>query len=243
LTDSYSIRYSKKAKYLRLSVSALKGIEVVVPDFIGRDQAQLMAQNLVENKKAWLKKTLSKFNVSLPAKAPQELPLPEKLELKAIDQVLSISYEQQQSAWLTIEKSQADKLSVKGDLQNRALLLESLEGYLKQLAKFYLRPQLDFFSRKYALDYNKVTIRGQKTRWGSCSSQKNISLNYKLLFIEKDLADYVLLHELAHTRHLNHSADFWGLLKTLRADCQQLDRRLNDVGSDIPEWVVRLKQM
>lgn len=240
---SYSIRYSKKAKHLRLSVSVLKGVEVVVPDYVDKVRAQKMADRLIQDKQDWLKNTLKRLNISPESKPSLSLVLPEKLDLKALDQVLSITYQQENSEWLTIEDMSKGVLVVKGDLQNKALVLKCLEDYLKQLAKSFLVPRLLFFSENFDLKVNKVTIRGQKTRWGSCSSKKNISLNYKLLFIEKQLADYVLLHELAHTQCLNHSAAFWAILEKLCSNCVELDKRLNEAGNEIPGWVLKLTQI
>jgi predicted metal-dependent hydrolase len=72
--------------------------------------------------------------------------------------------------------------------------------------------KLDYFSDKYNFPYNKVTFRCQKTRWGSCSGKNNINLNINLAFLPKELQDYVLLHELVHTKIKNHSKDFWSEL-------------------------------
>ena len=72
--------------------------------------------------------------------------------------------------------------------------------------------RLEYFSDKYDLPYNRVTFRCQKTKWGSCSSKKNISLNVNICFLPKDLQDYLLLHELLHTKMMNHSKQYWSRL-------------------------------
>ena len=77
------------------------------------------------------------------------------------------------------------------------------------------RQLIDRFNRlatNHGFTFNKVTIRNQKTRWGSCSRNNNISLNVKLVLLPEDLVDYVILHELVHTRIPNHSDGFWGEL-------------------------------
>ena len=76
--------------------------------------------------------------------------------------------------------------------------------------------------------YNRVSIRKQKTRWGSCSTKNNINLNANLLHLPPELMDYVLLHELVHTRVKNHSKDFWDELETVVPNARQVDRRLKD---------------
>ena len=74
--------------------------------------------------------------------------------------------------------------------------------------------RLEHFSDKYNLSYNKAAFRCQKTKWGSCSPQNNISLNINIAFLPAYLQDYILLHELCHIRHKNHSKDFWAHLDT-----------------------------
>lgn len=75
--------------------------------------------------------------------------------------------------------------------------------------KNMLGQRLDRLARTHGFEYSKVTLRDQKTRWGSCSAQNAISLNQKLQFLPSYLIDYVLIHELAHTRHKNHGPQFW----------------------------------
>ena len=72
--------------------------------------------------------------------------------------------------------------------------------------------RLEHFSQKYNLSYNKAAFRCQKTKWGSCSSQNNISLNINIAFLPEPLQDYLLLHELCHIRHKNHGKEFWAQL-------------------------------
>lgn len=72
--------------------------------------------------------------------------------------------------------------------------------------------RLGYFSEKYKLPYNRTVFRCQKTRWGSCSSKNNINLNVNITFLPTELQDYVLLHELVHTKVKNHSKDFWAEL-------------------------------
>ena len=74
--------------------------------------------------------------------------------------------------------------------------------------------RLELFSKQYNLSYRRAAFRCQKTRWGSCSNQNNINLNINLVFLPHHLQDYVLLHELCHIRHKNHSDGFWTLLDT-----------------------------
>ena len=87
--------------------------------------------------------------------------------------------------------------------------------------------RLDYFSKKHNLPYNRAGFRCQKTRWGSCSGQNNISLNVNIAFLSEELQDYVLLHELVHTKVKNHSRNFWAELdKYTQGQAKELSKEL-----------------
>lgn len=75
-------------------------------------------------------------------------------------------------------------------------------------------------------EYKRISIRNQKTRWGSCSSAKNLNFNYKIVFLPKELANYLVIHELCHLTHFNHSKDFWNLVETMCPNFQILEKTL-----------------
>ena len=94
-------------------------------------------------------------------------------------------------------------------------------------AKEILKKRLAELAGEYEFEYNKVFIKNQKTRWGSCSEHNNINLNINILSLTDDLRDYVLLHELMHTRIKNHSKKYWAELnKYVGGNAKALDKRL-----------------
>ena len=97
-------------------------------------------------------------------------------------------------------------------------------------ARIKLCRRLKYLAEKHGFTYNKVFIRNQRTRWGSCSSKNNISLNMKLVRIPDELVDYVILHELAHTRFKNHSKEFWAELDRLVGNGKGMDVQLKEYG-------------
>jgi len=88
--------------------------------------------------------------------------------------------------------------------------------------------RLNELSEKHDFSYNKVFIRNQKTRWGSCSAKNNISLNMNLVRLPDEMIDYVLLHELVHTRLKNHTNGFWAELDRLVGNAKGMSKRLNE---------------
>jgi len=92
---------------------------------------------------------------------------------------------------------------------------QGIESALRFEAKRFLPERLRKLSEKHNLPFSDIKIRQSKSRWGSCSSKKNINLSYFLLLLPEYLVDYVLLHELCHTKEMNHSPRFWLLLNQL----------------------------
>ena len=93
-------------------------------------------------------------------------------------------------------------------------------------AKTDLFNRLNYFAEKYNFSYNHAVFRRQKTKWGSCSGRNNINLNINLVTLPEQLQDYVLLHELVHTRHKNHGREFWAELNRLTGDARQLRKEM-----------------
>lgn len=98
---------------------------------------------------------------------------------------------------------------------------------LRAKAKEILKKRLAELAEEHGFEYNKVFIKNQKTRWGSCSENNNINLNVNILSLSEELQDYVLLHELLHTRIKNHSKKYWAELdKYVGGNAKKLDKKL-----------------
>ena len=82
----------------------------------------------------------------------------------------------------------------------------------KDAALALVRTRLAHFNRFYNFEFKNVTVRNQKTRWGSCSRQKNLNFNYKILFLTPTQQDYIVVHELCHLAQMNHGPQFWALV-------------------------------
>ena len=120
---------------------------------------------------------------------------------------------------------------IKKHLKNMEVLLKKnkeLPILIKKDAREILERRLAELAQLHNFQYNRVSIRNQRTRWGSCSSKDNISLNMKLLHLPNQLIDYVLLHELVHTRVKNHSKDFWNELETVVPNARMMDNKLRE---------------
>jgi predicted metal-dependent hydrolase len=102
--------------------------------------------------------------------------------------------------------------------------------YLNNRAKFRLLliERLEYFNNFYNFEYGKITIRNQKTRWGSCSRQGNLNFNFRLFYLAAPVRDYVIVHELCHLKEFNHSESFWGLVAQTMPDFKSLRNKLKN---------------
>jgi len=100
----------------------------------------------------------------------------------------------------------------------------------KAKAKSMLTGRLKYLAEKHGFTYNRVFIRNQRTRWGSCSHKNNISLNMKIVKLPDELVDYVILHELVHTRKKDHSKGFWAEMDKLVGNGKKMASRLRKYG-------------
>ena len=102
---------------------------------------------------------------------------------------------------------------------------ERING-LRQKAKKYIVPRLDYYSKMMGLKYGRITITSAMTRFGSCSSKGNISFSYRLMLYPEDLVDYVIVHELAHLSEMNHSDKFYKIIESVLPDYRERMKRL-----------------
>ena len=115
--------------------------------------------------------------------------------------------------------------------ENRMVITEEIRREGVERALWVLPERTEHYARLMGISYGRITIREQKTRWGSCSSKGNLNFNWKLVLMPMDLLDYVVVHELAHRREMNHSKDFWRIVEEVLPDYRERRKRLNNFSS------------
>jgi len=261
-TPAYTVRESSRAKHVRLKLSPHDGLVVVVPK--GYDRARI--PDLIREKRRWLKRAADRIE-RLRNDAAPEPPggLPERLSLRAIGEEWGIDYRVSDGTFATVtEQPCGTGLVVSGRAGDEAAYREAVRRWLIGRARLHLVPWLASLAAEHGFDTRKVIVRFQKSRWGSYSERRpsgaefhapgiragrpavpgdrrlspgTISLNAKLLFLPQELVRYVLLHELCHTVHLNHSPLFWGLLQEHDPESERLRRALRDAWPFVPRWL------
>jgi predicted metal-dependent hydrolase len=230
----YILRISEKAKHVRFQVSVEKGLEIVVPKRFSASRVP----SLVEKNSQWIERAFRR------AKAFQELigpvagwQMPEEIRSLALDLTWRVLTRRDDMKSVVVRETLATTLVLHGATDDAAACQKALKGWLTNKAQDHLIPWLKRVSDETGLSYSAVSIRQQKTRWGSCSSRRLISLNARLLFLPPELVTYVLVHELCHTKHLNHSPRFWRLVESYLPDYRQFDRQLRNAGRCMPGWL------
>ena len=110
-----------------------------------------------------------------------------------------------------------ENIKLKPKIQTQKLTKEDYENYKIKALKI-IKEKLLFYNQYYNFPYKKITIKKQKTRWGSCSRKGNLNFNYKIAIISERLAEYIIVHELCHIGEFNHSYKFWNLIAETMPD-------------------------
>lgn len=105
-----------------------------------------------------------------------------------------------------------------GKVRNASSEQAVLTRWYRKQAQTYMSERVDHFSEKHGLQYKEIRITSAITRWGSCSGRNNLNFPWRLLMAPQEVIDYVVVHELAHTVHKNHSPRFWNLVESIMPD-------------------------
>lgn len=228
----YSLRVSARGRYVRLRVSLRGDLEIVVPK--GFDPSKV--PELLERKKQWIRAALEYAEANNEStQRASTWQLPPKIELAGIGRILHVNAKETPARRVMVRDAGQDLL-VSGAIADESACRAALGRWLMRQAWEQLLPRLQTLSAATGLRYKRALVRRQRTRWGSCSRQRSISLNAKLLFLPRELMDYVMVHELCHTVQMNHSPRYWDLVERHSPDCRVLDKRLRDAWKAVPRW-------
>lgn len=238
LLPPHSVRSSRRARRVSLRVVPGKGLEVVLPLHV--DPA--CVPEVLDRHKAWIDKALRRVP---PAVAAARCPWPETVFLKGGAEVVVFS-----------PNGGGPTPPVAGEVCRGALTspppscrtldfpelplearFTALREWVREEARRCLGDMLAETASAHGFRHGPLSIRFQKSRWGSCSVKGAISLNACLVFLPERLARYIVLHELCHTRHMNHSASFWKLVFALDSDALSKDRAMRWAWKYVPPWV------
>ena len=229
-SPGFSVRESSRAKRLSIKVYPRGRVEVVVPK---RTRARDV-QSFVDENREWIDNTRAAYAKQ---HAPEPFELPGRIYLAAIDRTYRVSYRRRKDARTIRYRCHGDLVVLTGSTGDDKLCVEALKRWLATVARKEFEPRLRSLSAATGHGYRRLQVRGQRTCWGSHSSTGTISINYCLLFLEPCLVRYLMIHELCHARHMNHSRRYWQTVGRHEPDYRRLDRELGDAWPHIPAWL------
>jgi predicted metal-dependent hydrolase len=225
-SDPFAVRVSPRARRLTARVHVGGRVEIVVPVGVSAKTVRDFVQRFTP----WIDRKVA----AMQCFAEPEAVVPQVVEFAFTNERFDVDWRGESKVSI---KQQGGRLVVHAPDEDGARGL--LQSWLKHAAGERLAPPL----MKLACDLNysvaRVAIRCQRTRWGSCSTRGTVSLNCSLVFLRPEVVRYLFVHELAHTKHMNHSATFWRLVERLEPAYRSLDRELLAGWRTVPAWVFK----
>lgn len=229
----YRLRESARARHVRLRVTPQNGLEVVVP----RGYNPVRIPGMLERKQAWIRAALERTEAERRLHGPEPAwMLPDTIQLPALGQTWQVATREADIPWAAVREAGPGRLLIHGRINDEHASRAALARWLMRQAYAHLAPRLAELSGQLGLAFRRVGFKRQRTRWGSCSQRKAISLNAKLLFLDPALVRYVMVHELCHLAEMNHSPRFWSLVQKYHADFRAHDRELRKGWKSVPRW-------
>jgi predicted metal-dependent hydrolase len=227
----YRVRVSTRARRIRLTVTPRDGLVVVVPHHWRGDPARFVAE-----KADWARAALAAVgDRSALFDAGAEALLPDVVVLEAFGETWPVEY-RTTSATSVRARAKGPLLVVSGAVDDAEKCLAALTRWLDRTARERLLPVLAETASAAGIAYAGARVRRQRTRWGSCSSRKTISLNRNLVFLPDHLVHSLMLHELAHVQVMNHSPRFYDALLALDPDAMQHRVQMCAAHDLVPAW-------
>jgi predicted metal-dependent hydrolase len=225
-----TLRRNQNARYIRLKIDTEDGIILIVPGNLPEQNAI----NFAYDKSAWISKTLKRKD-----KLKKNYTIfVEGIDFKTRFHNLSIMKHEKSTIKSLVSKNQIlvwypEYASIE-DQRIQAVIRRAIEEAWRIEAKIYLPERTEELAKLNGFRYSKVSVKKASTRWGSCSSQNNINFNLQLMRLPTHLTDYVILHELVHTKEKNHQGPFWSLLEKVLPGARKMDKELNKY--DLKYW-------
>lgn len=216
------LKKSFKAKNISIKIKPFEGVLVTVPKLVSFK----IAEDFVKTKINWINKNLDKVQ----KQEQLHTFFSANNSFKTRSHLVNIISTELSKNTVHIENSNvkvliSKKLSISSE-ENQIYIRNIILEIWRKEAKEYLPKRVEALAIDHDFNYQKLTIKNTKTRWGSCSFDNNINLSLHLMRISNELIDYVILHELVHTKVKNHSSKFWETLEKHCPNSKILDKEL-----------------
>jgi predicted metal-dependent hydrolase len=223
----YALRVSAKARRLRMVIRAGSGLEVVVP----RGMPLRAHEAFLQDKATWIIQTLDRLREARPA--PEAAPLSDGSRLRYAGRELTLRLRDGTRIGHYRAALHQDELRLGVPALEQPVIRRALEHWYRRQAETVFAERIALHNRAYQFRFGRVSVKAQKTRWGSCSKQGNLNFNWRLLLAPLPVLDYVVVHELCHLREMNHGSKFWQLVAVGCPDYAVHRRWLRAHGQDL----------
>jgi predicted metal-dependent hydrolase len=223
-----TVRESRRARRLILQLVPPHTLEVVVP----RGTRPRAVETFVRENRDWIERARSELAARLGRE--REL-LPRRIRLAAIGREVEVAYDFRNGRTPRCHEAGA-RIRITCPAEP-AVARKLLRTWILRVARVHLEPWLFRVAEVVGEGPKRVQMRLQRTRWGSCSAQRTVSVNAALLLLEPELVRYLMVHELCHLRWLDHSRRYWRLVEGFEPDFRALDRRLAQAWTTLPAWL------
>jgi hypothetical protein len=227
-SPGWHVRISRRARRLSMRVFPGGRVEVVVPPGVGIPAIE----RFVARHREWAERRAREFTLLAPQGAARR---PSQVELALLERDWRVEYEPARRA--VVHDEGDGVLRVRGPDHSDRRVSRSLLRWLSGIAAGELGDRLGTLSRELGIDFARLHLRRQRTRWGSCSAAGTISLNVCLMFQRPAVVRYLMVHELCHRRHMNHSERYWRLVQSFEPHWRSLDAELLKGWRHVPAWV------
>jgi predicted metal-dependent hydrolase len=224
------VRQSARARRLSIRVYPDARVEVVAPPRARPREIE----SFIAAHRQWIDEKRAQALRNRPE--PQPFP-PASIELRATGETLRLQLAGGSGPLRFTEQGAGAEHRLQVSGSQPAKLRPGLRAWLMRAARERLAPRVAELAAATGTDFQRVSTRRQRSRWGSCSARGTISLNCCLLFQRPEVVDYLIVHELMHVKHMNHSARFWQAVERNCADWRALDRELLQGWRHVPRWV------
>jgi predicted metal-dependent hydrolase len=204
-TIPYTLRRSDKAKHARLEVGLEGGLTVIIPAHFGIDRVR----PLIIKKKRWVVDKLEKYGSAESGRRAKLLTQGDILPYLGREMKIETRESGDKAGTVNVYGGTMMVCLRPGDNK----LHVALEKWYREQASTEIARKVENISQVMGLSYNKVTLKGQRTLWGSCSRKHNLNFNWRLMMTPEPVIEYVVVHELAHLKEMNHSPRFWKIVE------------------------------
>jgi predicted metal-dependent hydrolase len=225
---AWNVRISRRARRMSMRVFPGGRVEVVVPQGAGLHAVE----RFVARHREWAERRSKELLQLAPNAADRQ---PQSVDIRMLGRLWSVEYVPGRR--VRAEQVGDSTLRVHSPAVTDRHASQALVPWITRLASHELSHRLRPLAAELGIEYSRMTVRRQRTRWGSCSTRGNISLNVCLLFQRPEVVRYLMIHELCHRRHMNHSKRFWSLVASFEPDWKPLDVELLQGWRHVPAWV------